>query len=78
MKAVHCFSKTYAHQPHEWTYGGQPVQCDGSPQYVQPRWPEPERQCCSDPLCGCAQKPGWGAHAAPGRPKGPEPEEGQE
>lgn len=53
------------HAPHDWTYTdpntglSSGAYCDGG----QVR-PAPERQCCGDPLCPCAAKPGWTTHGA--------------
>lgn len=60
-----CYSNQHWHMPHTWTYGGRQVLCDGKPETRIRVYDRPDRgQCCSDPLCGCSPKPGWGAYAA--------------
>lgn len=55
--ALSC-DKPRRHPSHTWRYDGELVACDGTPAEVQGR-------CCSDPLCPCGYKRGWGAYAAP-------------
>jgi len=49
------------HARHTWTYRGVEVDCHGEPA-------EERGRCCSDPLCPCAYKPGWGPYTDSGRP----------
>ena len=58
-KPMRCYQDGW-HPAHAYTYGGQPAHCDGL-NTGQVGDDEPG-QCCADPLCPCATKPGWGAY----------------
>lgn len=63
--------KGVQHPEHQWKHQDQAgmvhaLDCDGQP--VPPPMTDAAANAacgCSDPLCGCSMKPGWGPYAGP-------------